>query len=91
MTTLAILKIIAQAALILLGSYALYRERDLIKFERKAGKYIKAFFKALFYTVRQKRSSSKNISKLPTYRNDEYDEMLARLNKASRIENIRVA
>lgn len=32
--------------------YSIYREKDIAKFERKAWFYIKAFFKALFYTVR---------------------------------------
>ena len=90
MTTLAIFKILVQSTLIILAAYSIYREKDLIKLERKAVKYIKAFFKALYYTVRRKKSDN-NMSKLPTYRNNEYDEMLSRLNKASKIENIKVA
>ena len=91
MTTLAIFKILVLSALIILASYSIYREADLVKFERKLGKYIKAFFKALYYTIRNKKTSLNNVSKMPTYRNDEYDEMLAHLNKASKIENIKVA
>lgn len=91
MTILAIFKILVLCALVILASYSIYREADLIKFERKVGKYIKAFFKALYYSIRNRKSSSDNVSKMPTYRNDEYDEMLARLNKASKIENIKVA
>ena len=89
MTTLAIFKILVQTALILLAAYSIYREKDLIKLERKIAKYVKAFFKALYYTVRRRKKN--NISKMPTYLNAEYDEMLKRLNKASKIENIRVA
>lgn len=44
--------LILEITAILLLCYAVYREKDLIKFERKAWFYIKAFFKALFYTVR---------------------------------------
>lgn len=91
MTALAILKIIAQVALILLGSYAIYREKDLIKFERKVAKYVKAFFKAVFYTLKEKKSANKNVASVSAYHNAEYDEMLSRLNKASRVENIMVA
>lgn len=90
MTTLAIFKVLVFTALIVLASYSVYREKDLIKFERKAAKYIKAFFKALYYTVRRKKAND-NMSKMPSYHNAEYDEMLARLNKASKIENIMVA
>lgn len=89
MTTLAIFKILVQTALILLAAYSIYREKDLIKLERKVAKYVKAFFKALYYTVRRRKSD--NITKMPTYHNAEYDEMLKRLNKASKIENIKVA
>ncbi len=90
MTTLAIFKILVLCALIVLASYSIYREADLIKFERKVGKYVKAFFKALYYTIRNKKIKN-NVTKMPNYHNAEYDEMLARLNKASKIENIKVA
>lgn len=32
--------------------YCIYREKDIAKCERQAWFYTKAFFKALFYTVR---------------------------------------
>ncbi len=90
MTTLAIFKVLVLTALVILAAYSIYKEKELIKFERKVAKYIKAFFKALYYTVRRKKTND-NMSKMPSYRNSEYEEMLARLNKASKMENIRVA
>lgn len=83
MTTFAIVKLFAEIALILLGAYAIYREKDIAKFERKALKYIKAFFKAVYYTALEKKQPKvKNVSR-PTYHNAEYDEMLASLNKGA--------
>ncbi len=38
---------------IILCGYCIYREKDLIRFERKAWRYIKAFFKALYYTAKE--------------------------------------
>ena len=43
MTTLALLKLFAEVALVLLGAYAIYREKDIAKFERKVAKYITDF------------------------------------------------
>lgn len=83
MTTLAILKVFAEVALILLGAYAIYREKDIAKFERKALKYVKAFLKAVYYTIHEKKQpKAKQVSK-PSYHNAEYDEMLASLNKGA--------
>lgn len=83
MTTLALLKLFAEVALVLLGAYAIYREKDIAKFERKVAKYIKAFFKAVYYTVKQKKQPKAKRVIRPTYRNAEYDEMLASLNKGA--------
>lgn len=35
--------------------YLIYKEKEIAKWERKVWKYIKAFFKALAYTVAEKR------------------------------------
>lgn len=53
MTTLTFLEFLFQVILVLIGAYAIYREQDLAKFERKVARYIKAFFKALYYTVKE--------------------------------------
>lgn len=83
MTTFAIVKLFAEVALVLLGAYAIYREKDIARFERKALKYIKAFFKAVYYTVLEKKQSKVKKVSRPTYRNAEYEEMLASLNKGA--------
>ncbi len=43
--------------------YLIYREKDLIKFERKVWKYVKAFFKAVVYTVAEKLESKRAHSR----------------------------
>ena len=83
MTTFAIVKLFAEVALVLLGAYAIYREKDIARFERKALKYIKAFFKAVYYTVLEKKQPKVKKVSRPTYRNAEYEEMLASLNKGA--------
>ncbi len=95
MTTFASLQIVFMLTLILIGSYAIFREKDLIKFERKVKKYIKAFFKAVYLTLQEKKNKKINAAKvqaLPDTRyNEEYAEMLANINKASKIDDILVA
>ncbi|MBR5442430.1 MAG: hypothetical protein IKV44_05710 [Clostridia bacterium] len=93
MTTLAILKVFAEVALILLGAYAIYREKDIARLERKALRYIKAFLKAVYYTILEKRQPKVKQAIKPTYRNAEYDEMLASLNKGanSSLQDVLVA
>ena len=39
--------------------YAIYRESDLVRFERKVWFYIKAFVKALYCTIRDQISKVK--------------------------------
>ncbi len=90
MTTLTLLKLFIGLCIITLGSYSIYREKDIARFERKVAKYVKAFFKALIYTIRDKRTP-KRETKITPYNNDEYNEMLESLNKASRLEDVLVA
>jgi uncharacterized protein (UPF0305 family) len=90
MTTLELIKLFIEIAIISLGAYAIYSEKDLVRFERKAAKYIKAFFKALQLSIRDKKQS-KRVAVVTPYRNDEYDEMLNSLNKASRLDDVLVA
>lgn len=90
MTTLAFVKLVVEVLIISLGAYAIYREKDLIRFERKVAKYVKAFFKALFCTIQDKKQKEKTQN-IVEYKNDEYDDMLKSINKASRIEDVLVA
>ncbi len=93
MTTLALIKLFAEIAVILLGAYAIYREKDLIRLERKIAKYIKAFFKAVYYTILEKKQPKVKSERKVTYHNSEYDEMLASLNKGANasLEDVLVA
>ncbi len=40
--------------LICIGSYALYREQDLIRLENTIHRYVKGFFKACYYSLSDK-------------------------------------
>lgn len=94
MTTFASLQIVFMLTLVLIGSYTIFREKDLIKFERKVKKYVKAFFKALYLTVQEKKNSKVNtkVEDIRTAQyNEEYAQMLANINKASKIEDVLVA
>lgn len=48
------IEVLIGLVLTVIGCYAIYREKDLIRFERKVAKYVKAFFKALYYTMKEK-------------------------------------
>lgn len=91
MATLTIIKFFFQLFLIFAGAYALLHEKELAKLEKKAVKYVKAFFKALYLTVKEKKLPKSNVSPINANINPEYEEMLAKLNKASRLEDVFVA
>ena len=91
MATLTIAKFIFQLFLVSLGAYALLHEKELAKIERKAIKYIKAFFKAIYLSVKEKKESEAQVTPLYAQGNEEYAQMLANLNKASKIEDVLVA
>lgn len=95
MTTFASLQIVFMLTLILIGSYAIFREKDLIKFERKVKKYVKAFFGALYLTLKEKKNArikKAEVKSIPiTQCNAEYAEMLAGINKASKLDDFLVA
>ena len=44
-------RFILECLAVVLVCYAIYREQDLIKLERKIAFYIKAFFKACYFSV----------------------------------------
>ncbi len=90
MSTLALLKLFIAVGVIALGSYSIYREKDIARLERKIAKYVKAFFKALVCTIRDKKQPEKAVEIAP-YNNEEYNEMLESLNKSNRLENVLVA
>ncbi len=93
MTTLALIKLFAEISLVLLGAYAIYREKDIARFEHKLAKYVKAFLKAVYYTALEKKQPKVKKVITPSYHNAEYDEMLASLNKGanSSLQDVLVA
>lgn len=95
MTTLTLVKFAFNLALVLLGVFAIYKEKELIKFERKVKKYVKAFLKAVYYTILQKKNQKKEAPVVNNIREaeykEEYEKMLASLNKASRLDDVMVA
>lgn len=58
MTMYDVIKFLLEVFAILLGCYLIYREKDLIEFEKKVWRYIKAFFK----TVEKRKDCKKDIS-----------------------------
>lgn len=95
MTTLAFLKLLFDITLVIIGCLAIINEKKLARFERKVARSVKAFFKALvacLYERKQtKNGNSENVSSLPTYRNEEYDEILSSLRKTEQAEEFYAA
>ena len=91
MTTLTIIKFGFNLFLVLLGTYAILHEKELAKFERKAAKYVKAFFKAIYLTVKEKKQAQQKVAVIHEVKSDDYNEMLAHLNNASKLEDVLVA
>lgn len=71
--------------------YAIYREKDLIRFERKVWKYAKAFFKAAYFTLCDKFSRKKDTVAVKPIENTEFKEMLESLNKNSKVVDFQIA
>lgn len=90
MSLSSLYEILFYVVLIVIGSCAILNEEKIARAERKAAKYVKAFFKAIYLTLKEKNSQNKSAN-VTEYRNPEYDEMLAHLNKASKLEDILVA
>lgn len=96
MTTETILKFLIEGMFVLLAGYAIYKEKSLIKFERKIAKYVKAFFKAAYYSIleKKKRKPVNTVNIRAASQQDyteEYERMLSKLNKASRLDDVLVA
>ena len=95
MTFFDIIKFLLEVGAILLGCYLIYREKDLIKFEKKVFKYTKAFFKACAYTLRDK-IFGKPVSVRPTpitvnKQVNAYEELLCSINFESETNDVLIA
>lgn len=91
MTVFSIIKVILELSAIALLCYGVYREKDLIKFERKIFKYVKAFVLSCVYSVRDKLSDEKKTDNVISVDTTAYEEMLASLNKSSNVYDIKIA
>ncbi len=85
MNTALFIELVIGSILIGLGVNAILKEDKLIKFEKKAGRYIKAFFKALAYTLAGK-SEAKELAVSKSV-NNEYEEILASLEANKRYKD----
>ena len=54
MSTETILHFFFNIMLVCIGAYAILHEKELARLERKATKYIKAFFKALYLEIKER-------------------------------------
>lgn len=63
MTFFMVLRFFLECLFLALVCYAIYRESDLVRFERKAWRFIKAFFKALYYTTKDQINKIKGETK----------------------------
>lgn len=91
MSILVFIRFFLECAAGALVCYAIYREKDLIKFERKVWKYTKAFFKSVYYTLCDAFSHKKESVAVKPIENTEYVEMLESLNKNSKVVDFQIA
>lgn len=63
MSTLTLFKALIEICVILLVCVGIYNEKSFIRFERKALKFIKCFFKACVITIKEKQANSSSDKK----------------------------
>lgn len=91
MTVFSIIKAILELSAIALLCYGVYREKDLIKFERKVFKYVKAFVLSCAYSIRDKFKREKKTGNVISVDTSAYEEMLVSLNKSSNVYDVQFA
>ncbi len=64
MTTITLFKSLIEILAVILVCYGIYREKSLIRFERKAFKFIKCFFKACYLSVKEISEKKKNYAEI---------------------------
>lgn len=63
MSTLTLFKALIEICVILLVCVGIYNEKSFIRFERKALKFIKCFFKACVITIKEKQANGSSEKK----------------------------
>ena len=91
MSVFVFIRFFLECAAVGLVCYAIYREKDLIRFERKIWKYTKAFFKAAYFSIRDKFVKEKKVENVTPLVNTEFKEMLEALNKNSKVVDFQIA
>lgn len=91
MSVFVFIRFFLECAAVGLVCYAIYREKDLIRFERKIWKYTKAFFKAACFSVRDKFVKEKKVENVTPLVNTEFKEMLEVLNKNFKVVDFQIA
>ena len=91
MSVFVFIRFFLECAAVGLVCYAIYREKDLIKFERKVWKYTKAFFKAVCFSVRDRFVTKKKVENVTPLVNTDFEEMLQSLNKNSKVVDFQIA
>ena len=88
---LAFIKVVFELSAIALLCYGIYREKDLVKFERKVFKYVKAFVLSCVYSVKDLFVKKTEANNVVTVDVAAYEDMLHSLNKASNVYDIKIA
>ena len=91
MSVFVFIRFFLECAAVGLVCYAIYREKDLIRFERKVWKYAKGFFKAVCFTLHDKFATEKEVENVTPLVNTEFEEMLESLNKNSKVIDFQIA
>ena len=91
MSVFVFIRFFLECAAVGLVCYAIYREKDLIRFERKVWKYTKAFFKAAYFSLQDRFAPKKEIENVTPLVNVEFEEMLESLNKNSKVVDFQIA
>ena len=91
MSVFVFIRFFLECAAVGLVCYAIYREKDLIRFERKVWKYVKAFFKATYYSIHDKVVTEKKVENVTPLVNTEFEEMHQSLNKNSKVVDFQIA
>ncbi len=91
MSVFVFIRFFLECAAVGLVCYAIYREKDLVKFERKVWKYTKAFFKSVYFSLRDKFETEKKVGNVTPFVNAEFEEMLESLNKNSKVVDFQIA
>jgi hypothetical protein len=61
MSTETMIEMLFGIVLTCIGVQAILHEQELIRFERKVKKYVKAFVKALYYTIKERRDEKTHM------------------------------